>query len=54
MMESLKKLNSLYPMCHIIVGCDVNSYAPDTYASYCKENGIGYTSGKNAEKVEKG
>lgn len=37
MMQSLKKLHAIYPMCHIIVGCDANSFVPDTYETYCKE-----------------
>lgn len=31
MIQSLKKLNALYPMFHIIVGCDANSYVPKTF-----------------------
>jgi len=35
-MQSLKKLHAIYPMCHIIVGCDANSFVPDTYVDFCK------------------
>jgi len=36
MMQSLRKLHALYPMCHIIVGCDANSFVPKTFNDYCK------------------
>ena len=39
MIKSLKKLHMIYPMCHIIVGADANSFVPQTYADYVKEKG---------------
>ncbi len=39
MVTSLKKLHAIYPMCHIIVGVDANSFVPQTYADYVKEKG---------------
>lgn len=41
MVEDLKKLSSLYPMCHIILGADGNSYLKEAYNDYyatIKEN----------------
>jgi hypothetical protein len=51
MLESLKKLHGIYPMCHIIVGCDANSFAPDTYAKYCVDNKI-YCQCENGKSKE--
>jgi hypothetical protein len=39
MIKSLKKLHAVYPMCHIIVGVDANSFVPATYQDYVKEKG---------------
>lgn len=36
MIESMKKLHSIYPMCHIIAGCDANTFIPGTYKEYTK------------------
>jgi hypothetical protein len=37
MVEDLKKLSALYPMCHIIIGADGNSYLKDAYNDAIKD-----------------
>lgn len=52
MMQSLKKLHALYPMCHIIVGCDANSFIPNTFKEYCAQEKIYCTCDENSNKPE--
>ena len=43
MIQSLKKLHAIYPMCHVIVGCDANSFVPETLAEFKKDNALKIT-----------